>query len=127
MTIPQVMVIAGTSELARILFLGRNCSGLTPDTWGQVFQGHIGRYLENNIGNEEDRQSHVVLLARHVQIFFQTRKPRIADIAPRRENLSGIDSLPGSCQLTCPDMRGGTAQQSSGEVLVCGRPDTQRN
>lgn len=70
-------------ESASIFFPRHRTPALTPDAGREIFQGHISRYLEDNIGNEEYSKSNVVLLACHLQVFFQTSEPCVANIAPK--------------------------------------------
>lgn len=80
-TIPQLMVMKGTNELAISHLQDGMMVRHTPYSWRQVLESHICRHFKYHVGDEENGQSYVVIFPRHVQIFFKTGKPRIANIA----------------------------------------------
>lgn len=61
--------------------VSKNMVILTPDPWRCIFQGHVCRNFKDDVGNEEDCQGNVVLIARHAQISFKISESCIADVA----------------------------------------------
>ena len=43
-------------------------------------KGKVGRDLEENIRNEEDSKSDVILIPFQMQVFFEIRQTRLADV-----------------------------------------------
>lgn len=65
----------------------------TPDTRRKVFQGHISWNLEDDVGDKEDRQSNVVLVACHIQVVLKTSEPCVPNVAPTRVQPCGFPIL----------------------------------
>ena len=46
----------------------------------QPFQQHVGRDLEEDVGDEEDGEGHIRLVAFEVQVLRQTEREGVGDV-----------------------------------------------
>ncbi|KAI3475879.1 hypothetical protein L1887_62639 [Cichorium endivia] len=50
-----------------------------PDGWAKTLQEHVARHLEERVGEEEDGESHVVLLTAELEFLLETVETGVAD------------------------------------------------